>query len=85
VAVVIDYSGRRLDWNSADSAAGADSDQLDLASGTHGTLRVSWDGGTGCGAGTQARSGEYRVSAVAGADHSESVNIVLGAKGVSGP
>ncbi len=86
VAVVIDSSGGRLVWNSADCAAGAASDPVVLASGSHGTLRVSWDRGTGCGdAGTPVRSGEYRVSAAAGADHSESVNIVLGAKGVTGP
>jgi hypothetical protein len=86
VAVVIATPGGRLIWNSADCAGGAAADPVVLATGTHGTLHVFWDRRTGCGdAGSLVAPGEYRVAAVAGADHSTSVNIVLGAKGVSGP
>ena len=86
VSVVIDSSGGRTIWSSADCAGGSGADPVVLASGTHATLHVSWDRRTGCGdAGNLVRPGEYRVSAAAGAVHSKSVNIVLGAKGVSGP
>jgi hypothetical protein len=86
VAVVIDTPGGRLVWNSADCASGSGSAPAVLASGTNATLRVSWDRRSGCAeAGNLVRPGEYQVRAVAGADHSKSVNIVLGAKGVSGP
>jgi hypothetical protein len=89
VSVVIDSSGGRPIWNSADCVSGSGSAPVVLASGTHATLHVSWDrraSSSGCGdAGSLVRPGEYRVAAVAGADHSKSVNIVLGAKGVSGP
>ncbi len=86
VSVVIDSAGGRPVWSSADCASGSGSDPVDLASGTHATLRVSWNRRTGCGdSGNLVRPGEYRVSAAAGTDHSKSVNIVLGAKGVSGP
>jgi hypothetical protein len=86
VSVLIDTPGGRLIWNSADCAGGSGSRPVVLASGTRATLRVSWDRRTGCGgAGNLVRPGEYQVRAVAGADHSKSVNIVLGAKGVSGP
>jgi hypothetical protein len=86
VSVVIDTSGGRPVWSSADCASGSGPHPVVLASGTHATLDVSWDRRTGCGgAGNQVQAGEYRVSAAAGADHSKSVNIVLGAKGVSGP
>ena len=86
VSVVVDTPGGRLVWNSADCASGSGSHPVLLASGTHATLRVSWDRRTGCGAaGNLVRPGEYQVRAVAGVDHSKSVNIVLGAKGVSGP
>jgi hypothetical protein len=86
VSVVIDSSGGRLIWSSADCASGSGPAPVVLASGTHATLHVSWNRRTGCGdAGNLVLPGEYRVSAVAGATHSKSVNIVLGAKGVSGP
>jgi len=86
VSVVIDTPRGRLIWNSADCASGAASDPVVLASGRPATLHASWDRRTGCGAaGNLVRPGEYQVRAVAGAIHSPSVNIVLGAKGVSGP
>ena len=86
VAVVIDTPRGRLIWNSADCASGSAPDPVVLASGTQATLHASWDRRTGCGAaGNLVRPGEYQVRAVAGADRSKSVNIVLGAKGASGP
>jgi hypothetical protein len=86
VSVVIDSPGGRLIWSSADCASGSGPGPVVLASGTHAALHVSWDRRTGCGdAGNLVPPGEYRVSAVAGATHSKSVNIVLGAKGASGP
>ena len=85
VSVVIDSAGGQHIWSSADCVSGSGSDPVVLASGTHAALHVSWDRRTGCGDGTLVRSGEYRVAAVAGGTHSKSVNIVLGAKGVSGP
>ena len=86
VSVVIDSSAGRPVWSSADCASGSGSDPVVLASGTHAILRVSWSRRTGCGdGGNLVIPGEYRVSAAAGADHSKSVNIVLGAKGASGP
>jgi hypothetical protein len=86
VSVVIDTSGGRPIWSSADCAGGAAPHPVVLASGTHAALHVSWDRRTGCGdTGSLVRPGEYRISAAAGANHSKSVNIVLGAKGVSGP
>jgi hypothetical protein len=85
VAVVSGTTGGGRIWNSADCVGGgAGSHPVVLASGTHGALHVSWDRRAGCG-GSLVHPGEYRVTAVAGADHSPSVNIVLGAKGVSGP
>jgi hypothetical protein len=86
VSVVITTPRGRLIWNSADCASGSASDPVVLASGRPATLHASWDRRTGCGAaGNLVRPGEYQVRAVAGVDHSKSVNIVLGAKGVSGP
>ena len=86
VSVVIDTAAGRRIWSSADCVSGSGSHPVVLASGTHASLHVSWDRTTGCGnAGSLVRPGEYVVSADAGADHSKSVNIVLGAKGVSGP
>jgi hypothetical protein len=86
VSVIIDTSGGRPVWSSADCAGGAGSHPVVLASGTHAALHASWDRRTGCGdTASLVRPGEYRVSAAAGANHSKSVNIVLGAKGVSGP
>jgi hypothetical protein len=86
VSVVIDTPSGRPIWNSAACASGAGSHPVVLASGAHATLRVSWDRRTGCGdAGNLVRPGEYQVRAAGDGDHSKSVNIVLGAKGVSGP
>jgi hypothetical protein len=86
VSVVIDTPAGRPIWSSAHCASGSGSDPVVLASGTNGTLRVTWNRRTGCGdSGNLVLPGEYRVSVAAGADHSKSVNIVLGAKGVSGP
>jgi hypothetical protein len=85
VSVVIDTPRGRLIWNSAECASGSASDPVVLTSDKPATLRASWDRRAGCGAGTMVRPGEYQVRAVAGVDHSKSVNIVLGAKGVSGP
>jgi hypothetical protein len=89
VSVVIDSSGGQRIWSSADCVSGSGSHPVVLASGTDAALHVSWDrrpSSAGCGdAGSPVRPGEYRVTAAAGADHSKSVNIVLGAKGVSGP
>lgn len=86
VSVVIDTSGGRPVWRSADCASGSGSDPVVLSGGTHATLRVTWNRRTGCGhSGNLVLPGEYRVSAAAGAVHSKSVNVVLGAKGVSGP
>jgi hypothetical protein len=86
VSVVIDTPGGRPIWSSADCASGSGPDPVVLASGTNAALRVTWNRRTGCGdGGNLVIPGEYRVSAAAGTDHSKSVNIVLGAKGVSGP
>jgi hypothetical protein len=86
VSLVIDTAAGQRIWSSADCVSGSGSHPVVLASGTHATLHVSWDRRTGCGdAGNLVRPGEYMVSAAAGADHSKSVNIVLGAQGVSGP
>jgi len=86
VSVVIDTPAGRPIWSSADCASGSGSDPVVLASSTKATLRVSWNRRTGCGdGGNLVLPGEYQVSAAVGADHSKSVNIVLGAKGVSGP
>lgn len=89
VSVIIDSSSGRQIWSSADCVSGSGSHSVVLASGTDAALHVSWDrraSSAGCGdAGSLVRPGEYRIAAVAGADHSKSVNIVLGAKGVSGP
>jgi hypothetical protein len=86
LAVVIDtLSGRRV-WSSADCVTGSGSDADVLASGAHAALHITWDRRTGCGAtGNLVRPGEYQATAVAGAEHSKSVNFVIGAKGVSGP
>jgi hypothetical protein len=89
VAVVIDTSTGRRIWSSADCVSGSGSDPVVLASGAHAALHVTWDrraSSSGCGdAGYLVRPGEYQVAAVAGAEHSKSVNVVLGAKGVAGP
>jgi hypothetical protein len=88
VSVVITSGNRRL-WSSADCASGARSDPTVLSSGTSAVLRISWDRRTsspGCDSAQRlVRPGEYKVEAVAGPLHSGTVNVVLGAKGTSGP
>ena len=89
LAVVIDTSSGRRVWSSADCVTGSGSDPDVLASGAHAALRVTWNrraSTSGCGAaGNLVPPGEYQVAAIAGAEHSKGVNVVLGAKGVSGP
>jgi hypothetical protein len=88
VSVVISSGSRRL-WNSADCPSGTGSDVTVLAGRKPASLGVSWDRRTsspGCGGTTHlVRPGEYQAEAVAGHVHSKPVNVVLGAKGVSGP
>ncbi len=88
VAVVIGSRNGRL-WSSADCPSGAGSHVTVLTGGTPAVLRVSWDRRTsspGCSGSTHlVRPGEYQAEAVAGHVHSAPVNVVLGAKGVSGP
>ena len=88
VSVVVTSDDRRI-WSSADCASGASSNMIVIAAGKPAALRVSWDRRTsspGCGAsGHLVRPGEYQVSAVAGRLHSQTTNVVLGAKGVAGP
>lgn len=88
VAVVIDSRGRRI-WNSADCVSGGGSNEIVLTSGMQAVLNISWDRRTsspGCTGGSEAVGpGEYQVAAIAGTIHSKSVNLVLGAKGASGP
>jgi hypothetical protein len=88
VSVLIASGDRRV-WSSADCASGAASNMVIVASDRPAVLRLSWDRRTsspGCsGSGQLVRPGEYQVRAVAGSLHSQSVNFVLGAKGVSGP
>jgi hypothetical protein len=88
VAVVI-ASGNRHLWSSADCPGGAGSHPAVLAGGKPAVLRISWDRRTsspGCGGTTHlVRPGEYQAEATAGRIHSEPMNVVLGAKGVSGP
>lgn len=86
VAVVIETTGGRSVWNSADCASGPASHPVVLTSGTRAALHVSWDRRAGCGdAGNLVLPGEYRATAAAGPDKSASVNFVLGAKGSTGP
>jgi len=88
VAVVI-ASGNRHLWSSADCPGGAGSRPAVLTGSRPAVLRVSWDRRTSspaCSGTTPlVRPGEYQAEAVAGHVHSGPVNVVLGAKGVSGP
>jgi hypothetical protein len=88
VSAVITSGDRRM-WSSADCATGAGgSNVVVLANGTPGVLRVTWDRRTsspGCTGSALVRPGEYQVSATAASLHSAKVNLVLGAKGASGP
>jgi hypothetical protein len=76
-------------WSSADCAHGDGSHMAVLAAGTPAVLQISWDRRTsspGChGTRRLVRPGEYKVTAAAGRLRSSTVNIVLGAKGASGP
>ena len=86
---VIVAAGNRPLWSSADCPQGRGSRPAVLTTDRPGVLHVSWDRRTsspGC-AGSQrlVRPGEYQVTAVAGRLHSSTVNVVLGAKGASGP
>jgi hypothetical protein len=86
VAVVV-TSGHRRIWSSADCGAGSNVALIDR--GEPAILRVSWDRRTsspGCrGASHLVRPGEYQVTAEAGQLTSKTANVVLGAKGASGP
>jgi hypothetical protein len=88
VAVVVAAGGQRI-WSSADCATAGRSHETVLTSSAPAVLSVSWNRRTsspGCGGtGHAARAGEYRATAVAGRLHSKTVNVVLGAKGASGP
>jgi hypothetical protein len=88
VSVIVAAGSRPL-WNSADCPQGRGSHPAALSTDQPGVLNVSWDRRTsspGC-TGTQrlVRPGEYQATAVAGRLHSRTVNVVLGAKGASGP
>ena len=87
--VVVIASGNRHLWSSADCPGGAGSHPAVLTGSKPAVLCVSWDRRTsspGCSGTTHlVRPGEYQAEAVAGHIHSGPMNIVLGAKGVSGP
>jgi hypothetical protein len=89
VAVVITAAGHHV-WSSADCAGASGSSTVILTGSRPSVvLRVTWNRRTsapGC-AGTSrlAPPGEYQVTAVAGHLHSGATNVVLGAKGASGP
>jgi hypothetical protein len=88
LSVVVAKGSRRI-WSSAYCASGASSKSVVLSDGKPAVLRLTWDRKTsspGC-KGTQhlVLPGEYQVTAVAGHLHSKGVNVVLGAKGASGP
>ena len=76
-------------WSSADCPSGSGSHVVVLTAGRPGVLQVSWDRRTssaGCRAIRRpVRPGEYKVTAVSGRLRSSTVNIVLGARGASGP
>jgi hypothetical protein len=88
VAVVVTDSDQLI-WSSADCATGAASHETVLTSSTPAVLRISWNRRTsspGCaGAGHLVRPGEYQAAAEAGRLHSGTVNVVLAAKGATGP
>jgi hypothetical protein len=88
VSVVITSGDRRI-WSSADCVSGAGSNMIVLAGGRPAALHLRWDrraSSPGC-SGTRylVLPGEYTATAVAGHVRSRAVNVVLGAKGASGP
>ena len=87
--VVVVTASDQLIWSSADCATGAASHQTVLTSSAPAVLRISWNRRTsspGCaGAGALVRPGEYQAAAEAGRLHSGTVNVVLAAKGATGP
>jgi hypothetical protein len=88
VAVVVTDKDQLI-WSSADCATGATSHETVLTSGAPAALRISWNERTaspGCAAtGLLVRPGEYQAAAEAGRLHSGTVNVVLAAKGATGP
>jgi hypothetical protein len=87
VSVVITTGPRHI-WSSSDCASGEASNVVVLAPGKRAVLHTSWNrrsSSPGCGASHLVRPGEYQVTAVAGRVRSKTVNVVLGAKGASGP
>jgi hypothetical protein len=88
VSVII-AAGARAVWNSADCPQGQGSHPAVLSAGRPGVLHVSWDRRTSSPRCTSTqrlvRPREYQATAVAGRLHSRTVNVVLGAKGASGP
>jgi hypothetical protein len=88
VSVVVTAAGQRI-WSSADCASGSRSDMIVLTRGVPAVLRLSWDRRTsspGCsGIRPAVRPGEYKIVATAGHLRSATANLVLGAKGASGP
>ena len=88
VAVVVTDSDQLI-WSSADCATGATSHETVLTSSAPAVLRISWNRRTsspGCAnAGLVVRPGEYQAAAEAGRLHSGTVNVVLAAKGATGP
>jgi hypothetical protein len=88
VSVVVARGDRRI-WSSADCPSSAGSKTVVLTGGTPAVLRLSWNRRTsspGCtGSQHPVVPGEYQVTVVAGRLHSKAVNVVLGAKGASGP
>jgi hypothetical protein len=88
VSVVVTRHDRRI-WSSADCVSGAGSRSILLTGDTPAVLRTTWDrraSSPGCtGPKNLVLPGEYQVTAVAGRLHSKTVNVVLGAKGASGP
>ena len=88
VSVVVARGDRRI-WSSADCVNGAGSKRVVLTGHTPAVLRTTWDrksSSPGCtGTPHLVLPGEYQVTAIAGNLHSKAVNVVLGAKGASGP
>jgi hypothetical protein len=86
VAVVV--AADKPIWSSADCPQGRPSHPFVLTASSPAVLRVSWNEKTsspGCGTEQAARPGEYQATAVDGRLRSKAVNIVLGARGASGP
>jgi hypothetical protein len=89
VAVVVATTAGHRIWSSAD-CAGAGGSSTVLLTGSRPTvvLRVSWNRRTsapGCAGGQLVRPAEYQVTAIDGHLHSGATNVVLAAKGASGP